>query len=141
MDHANTVMTLRRKYAEIAGQLQANRHQGDELTADLAAISRTLRLLGDETEAAEISPIRPPVAGKWFHQGQCTRAVLDALRAAPEPLTIGELIEDVMRACGLRLDERRAVAATREAVKRVLKAQEDLIADDDGSPKRWRVVR
>jgi hypothetical protein len=113
MDHPNAVSTLRRKYAQIAGELRANRDRAEALRADLAAIARTLQLLGDDADAAGIKPIAPPTAGKWFKHRQCSKAVLQALRAAPEPMAIGELITAVMEACGLPRDDPKAVAATR----------------------------
>jgi hypothetical protein len=141
MEHPNAVSTLRRKYAQLAGELRANRDRAEALQADLAAVARTLQLLGDEADPAGIKPTAPPVAGTWFQHRQCTRAVLGALRDAPEPMAIGELIPAVMRACSLPQDNPRAVRATRDAVKWTLKAQRAVIVEVGDKPKRWTVAR
>lgn len=137
MEHANTVSALRRKYAQLAGELRANRQRADALHQDMDAVARTLRLMGGDTVGVE--PIGPPVAGKWFAHRQCTQAVLRALREAQEPMAIGELIAAVMQACSLPQDNPRAVRATRDAVKWALKSQGAVITDVGGSPKRWTV--
>jgi hypothetical protein len=131
---------LKRKYAELAGQHRIALKTAHALKGDMATIKATLKLFSAEGALIGVKPTAPPIAGAWFKHGQCSRAVLDVLRTAPEPMTIREIAERVVDLCGLPKGERKAFVAAREGVRYVLRQHAGLIAEDGSTPKRWALA-
>ena len=131
---------LKRKYAELAGQHRVALKTAHALKDDMATIKATLKLFSAEGALIGVKPTAPPIAGAWFKHGQCSRAVLDVLRTAPEPMTIREIAERVVDVCGLPKGERRAVLAAKEGVAYTLKMRSDLVTATQERPARWALA-
>jgi hypothetical protein len=130
---------LKRKYGELAGQRRAAMKTAHALKEDMATIRATLKLFSAEAELAGVKPIAPPLAGKWFRHGQCSRALMGILRTAPEPMTMREMVKAVMDAGELPKDDRAAFVATREGVRYTLRTQQDIVGEGS-APRRWRIA-
>ncbi len=54
---------------------------------------------------------------------------------------MAEIVEAVVQACGLPLDDPRVRTGVADTVKHALRAKAAVLTDDGGKPKRWSVVR
>jgi len=99
-----------------------------------------LRVFDPNCHPEKIRPVVKRKGEKLFAYGECTRAILNALRDAPEPMTTAELVE--RGRAGLS-DRREApeVGATLLARVRVALAKLDKrgIVCGAGKPIRWSV--
>jgi hypothetical protein len=129
---------LKRKYAELAGELRIARKTVQTIKADMATIKGTLRLFAADDELAHVKPVQR--RHRWYAPGQCTRTALDVLREATAPMTTREIALAVMERCGIEAST-HALKTTGFAVLDALKRREgNLVASDGANPKRWRVA-
>jgi hypothetical protein len=123
------VSALRRKYAELKGQADADA---------MAHVGATLLLFDPLTDLDAIRAVRPYKAAR----GHWSRYALDILRTANEPMTPTDLAARVMVAQGLDpADEklRRGIMIDLVVVLSRLAEQGFVVAS--GRPRRWAVAR
>ena len=143
MAEPHVISALRAKRAELSGDLLAAQKRLEKLRDDLDAVDRTLRVFDPRQHPEKIRPVikRKRKGDKMFAYGECTRAILNALRDAPEPMTIDQVAERVALDCGIAT-EAPDVAAT--LLWRVQAALGRLgrrgIVRGEGRPARWRVT-
>ena len=111
-----------------------------KLRDDLDAIDRTLRVFDPHQHPEKIRPVVKRKGDKMFAYGECTRAILNALRDAPEPMTVDQVAERVALDCRIAT-EAPDVAATllwrvKAAVDRLGKRG---VLRGEGRPARWAV--
>lgn len=131
---------MRSKRAELSGDLIAAQKRLEKIRDDLDAVDRTLRVFDPRQHPEKIRPVVKRKGDRMFGYGECTRAILNALRDAPEPMTTADLAERVALDCRIAT-EAPEVAATLLARVRAALAKLDkrgLLAGS-GKPMRWTV--
>jgi hypothetical protein len=99
MAEPHVITALRRKRAELAGEVVTAQLRLGKLRDDLDAIDRTLRVFDPSQHPEKIRPIVKRRGARMFAHGECTRAILNALRDAPEPMTVDQVAEQVALDC------------------------------------------
>jgi hypothetical protein len=92
-DRPNTVAGLIEKHRDIAGQIEAKRHELAALVADLEAVEHTIRLFDPDAQLGRAKPLPSEHAA---FKGEMRRDVLAALRAADGPLTSLDIARQVI---------------------------------------------
>jgi len=131
---------LKRKYAELAGELRQARKTAHALKESMATIKATMKLFSAEAELAGVKPIAPSQSGKLFVQNQCSRAALDVLRTATEPLTIRQIAERVVEATEIGPVASKDMLSVCDAVKHALVKRRDLVTATAERPARWALA-
>jgi hypothetical protein len=110
----------------------------ERLRDDLDAVDRTLRIFDPNQSPGSIRPVVKRKGDKLFAYGECTRAIMNASRVAPEPVTGQQIAEQVALDCRLKT-EAPDVAATRlERVNAAIaKMKRRRLAIGEGKPSRW----
>ena len=139
-ERPNTVAGLLEKHREIAGFIEAKRHELAVLVANLEAVEHTIRLFDPDASLPRAKPLPSPHAA---FKGEMRRDVLAALRAAQGPLTSLDIARQVIAARKLP-DDAKAVALIRKRVGAALwklKAR-GIVAEVplDGDYKGWKLV-
>jgi hypothetical protein len=140
MAEPHVISALRKKRAELAGEVVTAQLRLGKLRDDLDAVDRTLRVFDPRQHPEKIRPIVKRKGDRMFGYGECTRAILNALRDAPDPMTTADLVERVALDCRIAT-EAPDVAATLLARIRAALAKLDkrgLLARS-GKPVRWIV--
>ena len=138
MADPHIISALRKKRAELAGEVVTAQLRRGKLRDDLDAIDRTLRVFDPHQHPEKIRPVVKRKGDKLFAYGECTRAILNVLRDAPEPLTVDQVAERVALDCRIAT-EAPDVAATllwrvKAAVDRLGKRG---VLRGEGKPARW----
>ena len=106
MESPNTVSTLLRKRAEIAGRIEHHQTLLRQRIIDLDNLDATLRLFEPDIDLDDIKPKPFPPREQAF-RGEVLRIVLAALRTADKPMTTAALARQVMAARGLNTADTR----------------------------------
>ena len=85
---------MRAKRAELSGDLIAAQKRLEKLRDDIDAVDRTLRVFDPRQHPEKIRPIVKRKGDRMFGYGECTRAILNALRDA-RAMTTADLVERV----------------------------------------------
>ena len=95
------VEALKRKRAEITGEIARSQAQLEKLARDLEHIDGVLAILAPEFVQEAVLPkvFTPPKS--WSKRGEMSRTVLSILRTAKEPMTTREIAGLVMQKRGL----------------------------------------
>jgi hypothetical protein len=90
-------------------------------------------------EPRKIRPVRVRRAPGPIPRGQCSRAILDMLRSAAEPMTVREIAAQL--AADYRIDAAASSAmnALVAKVRNTLTHQRGLVSELRGAAKVWRV--
>lgn len=96
---------LKRKRAEITGEIARCHASLAKLADDLEHLDATLRLFAPDFVAESILPkvFIPPKS--WSKRGEMSRAVLSILRVAKGPLTTREIASMIVQQRGLESDQ------------------------------------
>ena len=140
MAEPHVISALRKKRAELAGEVVTAQLRLGKLRDDLDAIDRTLRVFDPAQHPEKIRPVVKRKGDKLFAYGECTRAILNVLRDAPEAMTVDQIAERVALDCRIAT-EAPDVAATllwrvNAAVDRLGKRG---VLAASGKPVRWSV--
>lgn len=133
MERPNAIFALKDKRGEIAGRVDALQDQLRQALIDLDHVDCTILLFDPDAELDEIKTKPMPPRHHAF-KGQVTRAILDMLRNAPEPMdgkaiTIRLMAERELNSADKRLTntiQKRVGAALRNMRDR------DLVASISG---------
>src|SRR5687768_10559896 len=87
MEHKPALYALIRLHAELGGRIKDNQKEGEKLRADMVHVEAVLHILEPGFNARRIAARRKRRENPWFKRGTIFRAVLDTLRASPEPMT------------------------------------------------------
>lgn len=91
MAEPHVVGALRKKRAEIFGQIVGLEKELRQRRADMKLVDATLRLFAPGMSLSKRSD-RP----SWLRRGECARLVLSVLRDADKPMTAGEIAEQLL---------------------------------------------
>lgn len=135
---------LKRKRAEMTGEIARCQAKVQQLSADLEHLDATLRLFAPDFVAESVLPkvFVPPKS--WSKRGEMTRAVLSILRIAKGPLTTREIASMIVQQRGLGDDKGILDVMTRR-VGTVLRAKRDTGVvrglEETGLWLQWEIVR
>ena len=140
MENEAVIAGLKRKRAEIDGELRLAERRAAQLAADMGTIDATLRLFDPSVVPAAIKPkLRRPRMAR-VASGSFTRTVMDVLREASQPLTAREIAADAASRLALDVGTPRAMQRTIGQVRNVLaRARNGVESVKDGDVTRWRV--
>jgi len=91
MADPHVISALRAKRAELSGELISAEKRILQLRDDIAGLDRTIRVFDPTAEPHTIRPILRRKKPTLIPRGQCSRAVLEILRYAHEPMTAREI--------------------------------------------------
>ena len=137
MAEPHVVGALRKKRAEIFGQIISLEKEVQQRRVDLKHVDATLRLFVPGYLKRSGRPV-------WLRRGECSRLVLDVLRDADAPLTTQEILEQLLktkRASGVDAKAREALHKTLLAALNSGKSK-GLVERTDtgrGAAARWRL--
>src|ERR1700733_10904761 len=138
MAEPHVISALRKKRAELAGEVVTAQLRLGKLRDDLDAVDRTLRVFDPRQHPEKIRPIVKRKGDRMFGYGECTKAILNALRDAPEPMTTAELVERVALDCRIATEAPGIAATLRWRVRAALtKLSKRGIVSGEGRPARW----
>src|SRR5688572_6580423 len=101
MEHKPALYALIRLHAELGGRIKDNEKEAEKLRADMVHVEAVLHMLEPGFNARRIAARRKYWENPWFKRGTIFRAVLDTLRASPEPMTTHELAMVLLAAKGV----------------------------------------
>jgi len=131
----HTISGLLTKRADLFNEAQAIRERLAEIRNDIDAVDRVLGTLGYEGDLDAMMPRQKRHV--IFGKGELTRAVLDVLREATEPLTSRQIAQAVMELNGQDARDRKFL---NDLVKRVGKALRQNTSVKRGTDERGNVV-
>jgi hypothetical protein len=138
MSTTHVVSALRAKRAEVSGELLAAQKRLENLRNDLDAIDRTLRIFDPSQSPESIRPVVKRKGDKLFAYGECTRAIMNALRGASEPMTAEQIAEQVALDCRLGTESPDVAAILLRRVNAAMaKMRARGLAGGEGRPVRW----
>lgn len=135
---------LKRKRAEITGEIARCHASLAKLSDDLEHLDATLRLFAPDFVAESILPkvFTPPKS--WSKRGEMSRAVLSILRVAKGPVTAREIAAQIVAQRGLESDHGILNVMTRR-VAGVLRDKRERGAvrsiEETGLWLQWEIVR
>src|SRR5580658_7137196 len=122
MQNDLVIAGLKRKRAELDGELRLAERRVAQLHGDLTALDTTLRLFDPNMRPETIKPRLKRGRPASIPSGSFSRAVLDVLRQASGPLTAREIAVGVAGALGLDVGTprtmQRAIGQVRNALAR-----------------------
>jgi hypothetical protein len=142
MADPHVLTALRRKYAQLAGELRGCHARAADLENDLAQVAATIRMFRADEDVDAIFPLRHRPEPHWSHGAVWARTALDVLRTATKPLTMREIALGVMEACSIPADDGRAIKAVQCALYEPLRNRVgDALTLHRDRPMRWSVMR
>jgi phosphoglycolate phosphatase-like HAD superfamily hydrolase len=140
MGEPHVISALRKKRAELAGEVVTAQLRLGKLRDDLDAIDRTLRVFDPRQHPEKIRPVVKRKGDKLFAYGECTRAILNTLRNAPEPMTVDQVAERVALDCRIATETPDVAVTLLWRVKAALdRLGKRGLLTASGKPARWAV--
>jgi hypothetical protein len=134
MADPHVISALRAKRGELSGELIAAEKRILQLRDDISSLDRTIRVFDPTAEPHTIRPILRRKKPTLIPRGQCSRAILDMLRQADDPMTAREIATQL--AARYQMDASNALVAK---VRNTLARQKGLASESRGDAKAWRV--
>jgi len=132
---------LVRLHADIGGRILENKRQGLRLVEDMKHVEAVHKMFDPEFNARAISARRRVTGNPWFRRGTLFRAGLEALRSAPAPLTVCELVDAVLAAKGVTDATGKQHKDLQAGLRASLAGNEGKTVErvGEGIPMRWRI--
>lgn len=139
----HTVNGLLTKRADLFNEAERLRDRMAEIKNDIGAIDRVLQSLGYEGDLDAKMPRQKRQV--LFGPGELTRAILDELRDAPEPLSSREIAQAIVALNGQDARDRKLLGELTKRVSKALRvlSRDSLIKRRQG-PRRymlWEIER
>jgi hypothetical protein len=95
-----------------------------------------------EFNARAIAARRRVTGNPWFKRGTMFRVALEALRAAPEPMTVREIVDAVLVRKGIQDATAKQHEMLQQAIRSSLENHVGKTVErvGEGSPMRWRLI-
>lgn len=139
--HKPALYALIRLHAELAYRIKQNADEAEKLRADMMHIEAVLKLLSPGFSLRVISLKRKYNPNPLFKKGTIFRAVLDVLRASPEPMNAYQISDALFRSKGVlepaKADRDRMYGAVSSSLDN---HRGKTVEGDDRRPRRWRVI-
>jgi hypothetical protein len=118
-DH--TISGLLRKRADLFNEAERLRDRLAEIKNDISALDRTLGALGYKGDLDAAMPRQKREV--LFGQGELTRAIMQELRDAEEPMTSRQIAQSIVSLRGDDARDRKYVSDLTRRVSKALRAQ------------------
>src|SRR5277367_6437248 len=140
MAEPHVISALRKKRAELAGEVVTAQLRLGKLRDDLDAVDRTLRVFDPRQHPEKIRPVVKRKGDRMFGYGECTRAILNALRDAPEPMTTADMAQRIALDCRIATEAPDVAATLLARIRAALaKLGKRGVVGSQGKPARWAV--
>jgi hypothetical protein len=139
MAEPHVISALREKRAELSGELIAAEKRIVQLRADIGSLDAAIRVFDPTLEPDNIRPILRRKKPTVIPRGQCSRAILDMLRAANGPMTPREIAAQLAARYQMDAGNMDAMNALVAKVRNTLARQKGLASEVRGDAKAWRV--
>jgi len=139
MSTSPVINSLRRKRAEVSGEIRDLEGRIHALRRDLTHIDATLKMFAPDTEPRTIKPIRPyRVRNRLFEPKELSIRVMTALRESGGTATPDAIVERIIADKGI---DPVATQTIRRITMIVLKGMKrrGTLATTDETPQRWTV--
>src|SRR3984893_8209414 len=140
MADPHVISALKAKRAELSGELIAAEKRILQLRDDIASLDRTIRVFDPTAEPHAIRPILRRKKPTLIPRGQCSRAVLEMLRHADEPMTAREIAAQLAARYQMDASNMDAMKALIAKVRNILARQKGLGSELRGDAKAWKVT-
>src|SRR5580704_10153363 len=140
MADPHVISALRNKRAELSGELIAAEKRILQLRDDVANLDRTIRVCDPTAEPHTIEPILRRRKSTLIPRGQCSRAVLDMLRHADDPMTAREIATQLAARYRLNTYDTDARNALIGKLRNTLARQTALVSELRGDAKVWKLA-
>jgi hypothetical protein len=130
---------LRKKRAELSGELIAAEKRVLQLRTDLDCIDGAIRLFDPAAEPRKIRPVRTRSVFGPIPRGQCSRAILDMLRRADQPMTARDIAAQLAGDYGIDASAPGSMKGLVAKVRNTLLHQKGLASELREGAKAWRV--
>jgi hypothetical protein len=139
MADPHVISALKAKRAELSGELIAAENRIVQLRDDISSLDRTIRVFDPTAEPRTIRPILRRKKPTLIPRGQCSRAILDLLRHASDPMTAREIAAQLAARYQMDASNTGAMKALVAKVRNTLARQKGLASEARGYAKGWRV--
>jgi hypothetical protein len=136
MADPHVISALRKKRAELSGELIAAENRIVQLREDISSLDRTIRVFDPTAKPHTIRPILRRKKPTLIPRGQCSRAILDTLRHADVPMTAREIATQLAARYQMDASDMNALIAK---VRNTLARQKGLASEMRSDAKAWRV--
>ena len=140
MADPHVISALRNKRAELSGELIAAEKRILQLRDDIVSLDRTIRVFDPTAEPHTIEPILRRRKSTLIPRGQCSRAVLDMLRHADDPMTAREIATQLAARYRLNTYDTDAMNALIGKLRNTLARQTALVSELPGDAKVWKLA-
>ena len=140
MADPHIISALREKRAELTGELIAAEKRILQLRDDISSLDRTIRVFDPTAEPHTIRPVLRRKKSTPIPRGQCSRAVLDMLRHANNPMTAREIAAQLAARYQMDASNMDAMNALVAKVRNALARQKGLASEFRGDTKAWMVA-
>lgn len=120
MENAHAISALKRKRAELAGDLIGLEKQRRAVCQRIAHVDATLRLFGFQGDPKDI-PARVTQRPRMFRRGHLQRMVYAALRESGGQIRTGDIARTIIAQMGWDVGDNELVALITDKVKDVRK--------------------
>jgi hypothetical protein len=136
------VAFLIRLHADIGGRIQENKRQALRLAEDMKHVEAVLKMFDPEFNARAIAARRRVTGNPWFKRGTMFRHALEALRAAPGPMTVRELVDAILAVKGITDATAKQHKDLEAGLRASLGVHEGKTVErvGEGIPMRWRLL-
>ena len=144
MAETHAISLLKKKRAEIAGQIDHLCAQLEQSRADLVHIEGALRIFGYEGSVADL-PRKKVTTKSLFQRHEASRFIFDQLRASPGGLLTPELAEKFFISKGWDLRDKELLDRVKHRFGTVLfkhaKRGEVDAGEMEGPARRWHMPK
>jgi hypothetical protein len=133
--------TLEQLHAELGGKILDNQKEANRLRQAMEHVEAVIKIL-DPTHSLRTIAVRRRKPNQWFKRGTIWRAVLDVLRESQAPMAVGEIVQRMLDAKGIKDAPRSAVENLEGAVRASLKLHDGDAVKlvGEGTPVRWKLA-
>ena len=139
MSDPQAMKALRARRLDIAGQVHDTERKLAKLRAALANLDAAMILLTPDHPEG-IPPRRDYRRTKYFARNELPRLVLDALREAKGPLSLGEIASYAIKTTGISESAHEAVKGTLVPIMRGLVKRGTVSTEGNTRNRRWLVT-
>ena len=143
MDDTHCLHTLQRKYGAVLGELKMARALVEKLEKDATHLEATIRIFRAEWTADTVPPRKPRKPIRWMRHGDGVATAIDVMRDAGKPLTIAEIVRQMMERHGITDTDPRSVKSLKTSTAAALFKRLGKGVACEGAitgPKLWRLV-
>jgi hypothetical protein len=136
------VAYLARLHSDLGGQVLEQEKEAKRLADAMRAVESVIRLFDPDYDVRRIAVRRRNRNNRWFKRGTMFRAVLEVLKTAPGPLTVREIVLQILAAQGETAPDLKAIRGLEGGVRACLanKDGRTVARVGEGMPARWSII-